>query len=89
MAIDKNSGKWRNIKVQSVLINFFRVPEPIDDSYVRMFSEEMKKLSIIKGIIYSTSNFTRKALTFIENRPIDVVTKEEIQEELKKINIHG
>jgi tetratricopeptide (TPR) repeat protein len=89
VAVDKNSGKWRNIKVQSILINFFRLPEPIDESYIRNFIEEMKKLNIIKGIIFSASDFSRKALSFIENRPIDIVTKEEIQEELKKINAGG
>ena len=89
VAVDKNSGKWRNIKVQSLLINFFRLPEPIDESYIRNFIEEMKKLNIIKGIIFSASDFSRKALSFIENRPIDIVTKEEIQQELKKITKDG
>ncbi|MCL2705200.1 MAG: tetratricopeptide repeat protein [Spirochaetaceae bacterium] len=86
VAVDKGSGKWRNIKVQSVLINFFRIPEPVDEPFMRTFIEEMKKLNIIKGIVYSTSDFTRKALTFIENRPVDIVKKEQIIEELKKIS---
>ncbi len=86
VALDKNAGKWRNIKVQSTLINFFRMPEPVDEPYMRTFIEEMRKLNIIKGIIYSTSNFTRKALSFIENRPVDIVTKEQMVEEFQKIN---
>ncbi len=58
------------------MIGFYRVPEPIDESTIRVFQEEMKKNSIIKGIMVSSSSFTRKALVFAENRPIDFVNKE-------------
>ena len=85
VAVDKNAGKWRNIKVQSTLITFYRMQEPLDEPYMRTFTEEMKKHNIIKGIIYSASDFTRKALAFVENRPVDVVKKEQLIEELKKI----
>ncbi|MCL2792426.1 MAG: tetratricopeptide repeat protein [Spirochaetaceae bacterium] len=85
VAVDKSAGKWRNIKVQSTLINFFRMTDPVDESHMRTFIEEMKKQNIIKGIVYSASDFNRKALAFIENRPVDIVTKEQIIEELKKI----
>ena len=85
VAVDKNAGKWRNIKVQSTLITFYRMQEPLDEPYMRTFTEEMKNHNIIKGIIYSASDFTRKALTFVENRPVDVVKKDQLIEELKKI----
>ncbi len=87
IAVEKNTGKWKNIKVQSIMIGFYRVPEPIDESTVRVFQEEMKKNNIIKGIMISSSNFTRKAMVFAENRPIDFVLKEQLQESLKNINI--
>jgi len=86
IAQDKNAGKWRNIKVQSTLITFFRMQDPLDEPFMRTFIEDMKKLNIIKGIIYSTSGFTRRALAFIENRPVDTVGKEKISEELSKIS---
>ena len=87
MQLKKNTGKWKNIRVQSIMIGFYRVPEPIDESTIRVFQEEMKKNSIIKGIMVSSSNFTRKAAVFAENRPIDFIQKEALQEILKKINI--
>ena len=87
IAVEKNTGKWKNIRVQSIMIGFYRVPEPIDESTIRVFQEEMKKNSIIKGIMVSSSNFTRKATVFAENRPIDFIQKEALQEILKKINI--
>lgn len=87
IAVEKNTGKWKNIKVQSFMIGFYRVPEPIDESTVRVFQEEMKKNSITKGIMISSSNFTRNAAVFAENRPIDFVQKEKLQESLKNINI--
>jgi len=49
--------------------------------------EEMKKLNIPRGIIFSSSNFSRKALDFSETRPIDLYGKEHLQEVLKKVEI--
>ena len=89
IATEKNTGKWKNIRVQSIMVGFYRVPEPIDESTIRVFQEEMKKNSIIKGIMVSSSSFTRKAMVFAENRPIDFVNKETLQDLLKKININA
>ncbi len=87
IAVEKNTGKWKNIRVQSIMVGFYRVPEPIDESTIRVFQEEMKKNSIIKGVMISSSGFTRKATVYAENRPIDFVNKDTLQELLKKINI--
>ena len=87
IAVEKNTGKWKNIRVQSIMVGFYRVPEPIDESTIRVFQEEMKKNSIIKGIMISSSGFTRKAAVYTENRPIDFVNKETLQDLLKNINI--
>ncbi len=65
------------------LIRFYRTTEAIDDSVVRATLEEMKKNNVIRGVIVSSSVFTRKALEFAENRPIDLYDREKLQEILK------
>lgn len=82
---DLASSKWKNVKPQTLLINFYRLSEPIDEPQMRDFSESMKKAKM-KGVVYSTSGFTRKALSFIETRPIDAVTKEDMLEIIKTVN---
>ena len=65
------------------LMRFYRTTEAIDDSVVRSTLEDMKKNNVIRGVIVSSSLFTRKALEFAENRPIDLYDREKLQEVLK------
>jgi tetratricopeptide (TPR) repeat protein len=66
------------------VIRFYRTTDAIDDSVVRGTLEEMKKNNVIRGAIVSSSVFTRKALVFAENRPIDLYDREKLQDLLKK-----
>lgn len=86
IAID-NDNRWRNAKKMPRLIRFLRVPEIINESSVRNMHEEMKSLSINRGIMISSSNFSRKAYDFVESRPIDLINKEKLQDMLKKVEI--
>ena len=45
----------------------------------------MKKDNISRGIVVTSSNFTRKAIEFAETRPIDLVNKEQLSAVLKKV----
>ncbi len=82
-----NDNRWRNAKKMPKLIRFLRVPEIINESSVRTMHEEMKTLSINRGMMISSSNFSRKAYDFVESRPIDLINKEKLQEMLKKVEI--
>ncbi len=66
------------------LMRFYRRADPLDDSIVRGTLEEMKKNNAIRGVIVTSSTFTRKALEFAENRPIDLYSRERLLEILKK-----
>jgi hypothetical protein len=66
------------------LLRFYRTADPLDDSIVRGTLEEMKKNNVIRGVIVTSSTFTRKALEFAENRPIDLYNRERLLEILKK-----
>jgi tetratricopeptide (TPR) repeat protein len=65
------------------LIRFYRTTDAIDDTVVRGTLEEMKKNNVIRGAIVCSSVFTRKALEFAENRPIDLYDREKLQDVLK------
>ena len=85
IAVESNN-KWRNAKKQPKLIWYLRVPEVLSDSTVRSMHENMKKLNVTRGVIASSSGFTRKALDYAESRPIDLIDKEKLQKLLSQID---
>jgi tetratricopeptide (TPR) repeat protein len=72
--------KWRGARKMPKLIRIYRVPEIIDDSSVRSLQETMKKFNVIKGLIITSSTFSRKAFEFAETRPIDLYNKDKLRE---------
>jgi tetratricopeptide (TPR) repeat protein len=77
-------SKWRNARQLPKLIWFVRVPELIDESRVRALHEEMKSQNVSRGIMISSSNYSRVAMDFAETRPIDLFNKDRLQEMLKR-----
>ncbi|WP_319477528.1 tetratricopeptide repeat protein [Marispirochaeta aestuarii] len=88
IAVDDDT-RWRNTRKLPRLLHFLRIPEMIPESTVRNFHELMKKYSVQRGILVSSSNFSRVAMDFVESRPIDLVDKDKLQELLKGIELPG
>ncbi len=82
----EDSSKWRGTRKMPKLMWFLRVPEIIGESTVRSLHEEMKVLSVTRGILIVSSTFSRKAHEYAESRPIDLVNKDSLQEMLKKVD---
>ncbi|WP_455383171.1 tetratricopeptide repeat protein [Salinispira pacifica] len=72
-------NKWRNTRKLPTLIRFLRVTDLVDESTVRAFHEEMKKLGITRGLIVSSSGFSRLAMDFAESRPVDLYDRDRLQ----------
>ncbi|MFP4179735.1 MAG: tetratricopeptide repeat protein [Spirochaetaceae bacterium] len=85
VAVD-NTSKWRNAKKQPKLLWFIRVPEVLSDSTIRSLHEKMKKLNVSRGVVVSSSGFTRQAIDYTESRPIDLIDKEKLQKVLSKVD---
>jgi tetratricopeptide (TPR) repeat protein len=79
--------KWRGARKMPKLLRIFRVPEIIDDSSVRSLHEAMKKINVMKGLLITSSTFSRKAVEFAETRPIDLYNKEKLREILIKAEL--
>lgn len=77
-------SKWRNARQLPKLLWFVRVPELIDESRVRALHEEMKNQNVNRGMMISSSNYSRVAMDFAESRPIDLFNKDRLQEMLKR-----
>jgi tetratricopeptide (TPR) repeat protein len=86
IAVEAES-KWRNARKMPKLLRFLRVPDIVDESTIRALHEEMKKIGVARGVIITSSNFSRLALDFAETRPIDLLNKEQLQELLKNVGV--
>ncbi len=89
IAVENDAEKWRNVRKQPRLILFYRDPNLIEDSFIRTLQEDMKKQSIIRGIVITSSGFTRPALEFAESRPIELINKDKLEQMLSSINPFG
>jgi hypothetical protein len=84
IAIEGDSDKWMAAKKMPRLVRFLRVSDNLDDGSVRSLLDQMKKLGIVRGSIVTSSGFSRSALEFAENRSVELLTKERLQEMLAK-----
>ena len=83
----ENTSKWRNARAMPKLIRFLRVADVIDESSVRDTHEEMRKQSITRGLIITSSTFSRLAQEYAESRPIDLYNKEKLQSLLQQVEM--
>ncbi len=89
IAVEGDSAKWLNARKMPRLIRLLRIPDLIDEGMVRQLLEDMKKLSLTRAAIVTSSGFSRTALDFSNSRPIDLVNKDQLQEILDKVDIYG
>lgn len=86
IAVEKSSGQWRNTRKFPKLFQFVRTGEFIDLPVIRKFHEEISKYKVVRGLFFSSSQFSRSAIEFVESRPIELYDKEKFQDLLHKYN---
>jgi tetratricopeptide (TPR) repeat protein len=84
IAVEGDSEKWMAAKKLPRLIRFFRVSDNLDEGSVRSLIDNMKKLGVMRGCIVTSSGFMRTALEYAENRSVELLTKDKLQEMLGK-----
>lgn len=89
IAVENDSAKWRNTRKMPQLLRFLRLPDMIEAATVRTTLEDMKKQGITRGTIITSSSFSRSAIEYGENRPINLVDKETLKEMMKKVDTAG
>jgi tetratricopeptide (TPR) repeat protein len=84
IAVEADNQKWLGTKKLPVLYRFLRTADVLDESSVRTIIDKSKQKGTIRGVILTSSGFTRAATDFAENRPVELFTKENLQEFLDK-----
>ena len=83
-AVDAKDSDWRNVRKQVNYIRFFRNPDPIEEQSVREALDKAKSANCVNSYIITSSEFTRGAAAFAENRPIELIGKKKLEALLAK-----
>lgn len=86
-AVDNKEDNWMSNRKQLFLVRFYRNPEPIDDAAVRETLDLSKSMKCQNAYMLSSADFTKSALKFAENRPIELMGKEKLEAVLQKAGI--
>jgi Tfp pilus assembly protein PilF len=89
IAVENDAEKWRNVRKMPRIILFYRDPNLIEDAFLRTLQEEMKKQAIIRGVVITSSGFTRTAFEFAESRPLELIGREKLEQMLATIDPFG
>lgn len=87
IAGEPETDNWRNQRPQTILFVYYRDTTAIQELLVRKAFDEMKSKAYTKLIICTSSTFSKQAVTFAENRPVELVEKEKLEAMLSKANI--
>nr|WP_318739352.1 tetratricopeptide repeat protein [uncultured Treponema sp.] len=84
IATEAKNADWRSVRKQLFLVKFFRETDPLEDVVIRKTLDETKSQGCIKAFICSSSGFTRSAASAAENRPCELIGKEQLEKILDK-----
>lgn len=82
LAVEAGNSDWHTVKKQTQYLRFFRSLEPIEDNAVRDALDSAKTSNCTKSYIVASSGFTRAAIDFAENRPIELIDKDRLEKML-------
>jgi tetratricopeptide (TPR) repeat protein len=75
----ESESKWRNTRKMPRLVRVYRISDVVDVSTVRAMHEDMKKLNVMRGMLITSSRFSRSAAEFADTRPVELIDKERLQ----------
>ncbi|MBR1537136.1 MAG: tetratricopeptide repeat protein [Treponema sp.] len=87
IATEQKKDDWMNVRKQMFLLNFYRITDPIEDSEIRRTLDFSKSKNCAKAYACTSSEFTTSAIRFAENRPIELVPKERLEQILAKAGV--
>ena len=83
----ESDDKWRNVKKRPKLILISRSNDPIEELILRKLQDKMKDKGVIRGVVITSSVYTKLAIYFAKERPIELIDKNGLQEILKGTSI--
>lgn len=87
MLVSENNNGWINLKKKLKIMRIYRSSDPIDERQVREIADFIKAKEYFKAFIISAAGFTERAIAFAQERPLELIDKNELQKILKNISV--
>lgn len=87
MLVSENNNGWINLKKKLKIMRVYRGSDPIDERQIREISDFIKAKEYFKAFIISAVGFTERAIAFAQERPLELIGKNELQKILKNISV--
>ena len=87
LATEAKSDNWMNVRQQVFEIEFYRDTEPLEDDVIRKLVDKVKNQNYGKAYVCASGGFTHAATAFAENRPIELIDKEKLENMLARAGI--
>ena len=85
--IEQRKDDWMSVRKQPSLVIFSRNSDAIEDSAIRQFLDMTKQLNASKAFVCASAGFTSSATGYAENRPIELIAKDKLEQILAKAGI--
>ncbi len=87
IATEKKDSNWMDGRKKLSLLVFYRETKPIEESILRNLLDKAKKQKCSTIFLFTSSEFARAAINFAENRPIELIGNEKLQQLLDKVGV--
>lgn len=83
----ENTSKWRNVRARPILVRFMRSAVVVDETAVRDTHDAVRRQGISRGVIVTSSSFTRPAEEYADSRPVDLIARDRLQSLLQQVSL--
>ena len=87
MLVSESNNGWINLKKKLKIMRIYRSCDPIDERQVREIADFIKSKEYFKAFVISSGGFTERAIAFAQERPLELIDKNELQKILKNISV--
>ena len=87
MLVSESNNGWINLKKKLKIMRIYRSCDPIDERQVREIADFIKSKEYFKAFVISSGGFSERAIAFAQERPLELIDKNELQKILKNISV--
>jgi tetratricopeptide (TPR) repeat protein len=84
LAVEGGSDDWQSTRKIPRLIRFYRSNDPAGEEEIRSILDDAREQNIPKAALIASGGFSRAALDFANNRPVELFGREKLQNMLRK-----
>jgi tetratricopeptide (TPR) repeat protein len=84
LAIEGGGDDWQSNRKIPRLIRFYRGNDPAGEEEIRSILDDAREQNIPKAVLVASGGFSRAALDFANNRPVELFGREKLQNMLRK-----